>query len=997
MSCKHGRFFKLTIAVGMLGLALGLLAGLNVLISAIPTPGPIVGIVEDWTHHHVVFSNPGTAAEALAEGRFEQWYRTVNNPRYIMQQMKRNPLQQEMASAPDFAARMALLRPPTDFPDRDRRRRKKTEVTLSKDWNVDIGSTAATQTGTFTASSGTGTVTVGSTILTASPGTAASQTTTINTNGVASGNTITITNGASILTLTASTPQAQIDQIAFGATPSNNSYVTIAGINYQFKTSNWSGTVTSGYCFIRTNGTTSTMVSELASAITNGSANGTGSGTGTWQCGTSATQPSNGVTVYSSTSPDVDVQAKIMGSTGFTTGTNGTTRLTITILTAASDGTGGNFNWWSGAAAASAATLATNIYNAMAGNSVGITGTNPSSGVVTITASQTGQAGNGISVATTIPSGLTGGAFNGNLNGGTVGTTSGTNFATSTDSGSSATNLDNEAAALASAINTNVSGVTASSNGAVVTVTYKTSGTGGNGLATTDTMATFSWGGAALAGGGAGGTVGSGNFPAKFSFNSTPSCSDIAVFNTSLAGSSTAATVMAVTNLYSSCNSGTPTIAWAYNTTTNDTVNTSVVFNLQGNQIAFISTDGTHAYLNVLQFASGQGTAFNTPKDLTTTATNSGSAYHTCTQTAGNTCLLRLEFANDDNDTTSSPYYDYPDDLLWVGDAAGNVHEFTGVFNGSVAEAGSPWPVSVGATTALTSPVYYGGYVYVANNYVASLSTAGARMYAITVSSGAVAESAQLTSTATANVGITDGALLDVANNYLYVAVAYDVQTGANHPSSGIIRITTPGLGTVSEVWFPTGTATVPAFTGTFDNTHYVSGGTTGYVSTCNISGGILYFNPISLAGFVSGSKTEYSGVTGDVYEEVATAAVTCSPQTEILSSNGDDYMFMSVASHADQAGGNSGCSTGTADACLYSFQIGTSSGYTWTTAAAPGYGFQIPQNTATTSSSTSGIIVDNSSASPGSNIYFTTNATTNGTPCSNGDGCAIQVTQAAP
>jgi hypothetical protein len=863
----------------MIGLAVGLLAGLNVLVSAIPTPGTIVGIAEDWTHHHVVFSNPGTASDALAQGRFEQWYKMVNDPRYVMQQMRRNGMARAMMSAPDFAARMALLHPPTDFPDRDWKRRKKSEGTLTKDWNVDIGSTAASQTGT-----------VSGTLLTT-----ANQ-------------TVVITNGASNLTLTA-TPAYATASGTFSAEPTSGGTLTI------------------------TNGTSSIVLSALTTGATN-------------------------------------------------------------VCTASGNPRTGSFTR-NGTVNTDATRLVTLITSGNCGSYVGVTATAPGAGEVTITATTAGTGGNSISVQASASFDIAAWTTATDLTGGLVGSQGGLDFETSSTASTEASNI-------ASAINVSGNGssvgVSATANSPAsgdVTITATTLGTGGNSItvaSTTNFTIT-----SPLAGGGTGGTVGSGNFPAKFSFNSAPSCSDFAVFNTSLAGSSTAATVMAVTNLYSSCNSGTPTIAWAYNTTTNDTVNTSVVFNLQGNQIAFISTDGTHAYLNVLQFASGQGTAFNTPKDLTTTATNSGSAYHTCTQTAGNTCLLRLEFANDDNDTTSSPYYDYPDDLLWVGDAAGNVHEFTGVFNGSVAEAGSPWPVSVGATTALTSPVYYGGYVYVANNYVASLSTAGARMYAITVSSGAVAESAQLTSTATANVGITDGALLDVANNYLYVAVAYDVQTGANHPSSGIIRITTPGLGTVSEVWFPTGTATVPAFTGTFDNTHYVSGGTTGYVSTCNISGGILYFNPISLAGFVSGSKTEYSGVTGDVYEEVATAAVTCSPQTEILSSNGDDYMFMSVASHADQAGGNSGCSTGTADACLYSFQIGTSSGYTWTTAAAPGYGFQIPQNTATTSSSTSGIIVDNSSASPGSNIYFTTNATTNGTPCSNGDGCAIQVTQAAP
>ena len=48
------------------------------------------GVVEDWTHHHVMFSAPGTINEVLVSGTYEKWYETVNNPRYILQQKKRS-------------------------------------------------------------------------------------------------------------------------------------------------------------------------------------------------------------------------------------------------------------------------------------------------------------------------------------------------------------------------------------------------------------------------------------------------------------------------------------------------------------------------------------------------------------------------------------------------------------------------------------------------------------------------------------------------------------------------------------------------------------------------------------------------------------------------------------------------------------------------------------------------------------------------------------------
>jgi hypothetical protein len=59
----------------------------------------ITGIPEDWSHHHVVFSNPGTEQQAVESGRYEQWLKIVNEPRYVMQQLKRNAPVQGPAAA----------------------------------------------------------------------------------------------------------------------------------------------------------------------------------------------------------------------------------------------------------------------------------------------------------------------------------------------------------------------------------------------------------------------------------------------------------------------------------------------------------------------------------------------------------------------------------------------------------------------------------------------------------------------------------------------------------------------------------------------------------------------------------------------------------------------------------------------------------------------------------------------------------------------------------
>src|SRR5215467_4103016 len=64
----------------------------------------ITGIPEDWSDRQVVFSDPGTEQDAIWNGRHAQWQRIVNNPRYVIQQMKKNALVQGPAAA-DVEAR----------------------------------------------------------------------------------------------------------------------------------------------------------------------------------------------------------------------------------------------------------------------------------------------------------------------------------------------------------------------------------------------------------------------------------------------------------------------------------------------------------------------------------------------------------------------------------------------------------------------------------------------------------------------------------------------------------------------------------------------------------------------------------------------------------------------------------------------------------------------------------------------------------------------------
>ena len=48
------------------------------------------GAPEDWSHRHLIFSNPGSEEQAIRSGRFDAWMHVTNDPRFIMQQKKRS-------------------------------------------------------------------------------------------------------------------------------------------------------------------------------------------------------------------------------------------------------------------------------------------------------------------------------------------------------------------------------------------------------------------------------------------------------------------------------------------------------------------------------------------------------------------------------------------------------------------------------------------------------------------------------------------------------------------------------------------------------------------------------------------------------------------------------------------------------------------------------------------------------------------------------------------
>lgn len=90
--------------------------------------GPISGVVDDWSTHHVKFANPGSEQDAIRKGRHEQWLRIVNDPRYRMQQIRRSAAWANRFAAPavNFRDPRAPLRPGPIFGS--------TKKSLHRDW-----------------------------------------------------------------------------------------------------------------------------------------------------------------------------------------------------------------------------------------------------------------------------------------------------------------------------------------------------------------------------------------------------------------------------------------------------------------------------------------------------------------------------------------------------------------------------------------------------------------------------------------------------------------------------------------------------------------------------------------------------------------------------------------------------------------------------------------------------------------------------------------------
>jgi len=334
-------------------------------------------------------------------------------------------------------------------------------------------------------------------------------------------------------------------------------------------------------------------------------------------------------------------------------------------------------------------------------------------------------------------------------------------------------------------------------------------------------------------------------FPAKYSFYpiSTPSCvNDYVTYPTGATGSATAATIIAFDQLYygdsPGCGtSGVPEVRWAYNTTIAGTapgaVTTSPVLSKDGTMVAFVQSDdcavsGCEANLIVLKTSPSPGTySVDSPRTI-----NPASSGMDCTAPCMTVTPLNAYTPN--SDTFSSPYYDYTNDIIYVGDDWGYLYKITPVFKSTAANPPVATPVFAGYYDQLSSPVYdpVSGCVFVGdiNGYLYSFNSG---------EPGSVCTSSNFSVNAYVVVGkydegIYDGVLLDSEAGVIYAFVSgasagvteCPADEGYGAPANCVVQFPTSfGYGTSPSGAEPIGLLSYGTliYSGSFDNVYYSS------------------------------------------------------------------------------------------------------------------------------------------------------------------------------
>lgn len=378
-------------------------------------------------------------------------------------------------------------------------------------------------------------------------------------------------------------------------------------------------------------------------------------------------------------------------------------------------------------------------------------------------------------------------------------------------------------------------------------------------------------------------------FPAKFSFDpaAPPDCTnDFVVFGLSTPGvTGGRPNLIAFNNLYVNnagtgfCPGTTPNVLFAYNITTPTTTGkivTSPILSLDGKKIGFVESLGTSAVFHVLTWTAGQGTR---------------------TAAAAPSSMTSLTYSTTSNSTTSSPYIDYSNHIVYLGSDKGQIYKITGVFNATPALAGGFWPVTLSTNFRLSPPVLD------TRLGLLLVGSANGDLYQINITSGAVAALVVGKSGST-SPGISAAPIVDVTNGTTFVISANDgtsaVLVEADTSSLTQLQKARIGLGS-------SGGTALGIYEPAFDN-NYFNDPSTGHVRTCGTGAADLTPWQYSF-GFTSRTMN----MTASFSQQLLTSTTArCTPWTEFFNPNigagGTDFFFFSLTSDCTGVGPAAGC-----------------------------------------------------------------------------------------
>jgi hypothetical protein len=356
-------------------------------------------------------------------------------------------------------------------------------------------------------------------------------------------------------------------------------------------------------------------------------------------------------------------------------------------------------------------------------------------------------------------------------------------------------------------------------------------------------------------------------------------------------------------------------------TTQGGRVITSPALSVDGTKIAFVESGAGISVFHVLTWATGPG---------------NGAIGASAVPGVGNTAsMTSLTFAAA-VDSRSSPWVDYNTDTAYVGADNGNVYKITGVFTGSPALAGAPWPVAVSPGARPVGPVLD------KNLGLVIVGSGNGNLYSIDATTGAV--KSLLIGRGT-NHGILAPAVVDVSNGTTFVVTSNDSLSGVlvEVDTATMTELARARIGLASHSG-----AAVNLYQPAFDN-NYFNDPSTGVVRLCGT--GAADITPWQYAFGFTGRVMNTSSVFSQQIVNSTTAR--CTGFTEFFNPNvngGTDFFLFGLTADCTGAG-TSGC------------VVARASDVSLTTANVPG--------------GPSGIVIDNfSPAGQASSLYLSNQGT---------------------